>query len=155
MMGEHQIYNACLAIEVLSVLGIDYPFIKSGLEKMKLIGRFEKLSENIYVDGGHNPQGAKSISETVEFHSIESPVFIVSMVKDKDMKNYLEILEKKGKVILTSFDSALCHDPSEFPQFETVSFDDAVKISKANKDKTYIFCGSLYQINLVISAVRH
>lgn len=153
MMGEHQVYNACLAIEVLLTLGIDVKFIRSGLEKMKLIGRFEKLSDNIYVDGGHNPQGAESIVKTLDFHGIENPTFIVSMVKDKDMKTYLEILEKKGQIILTSFDSVLCHDPSRFPQYETVSFNEAVNLSKKNKDKKYIFCGSLYQINMVISAV--
>jgi len=152
MLGEHQVYNACLAITVLKKLGIEYKNISNGLKNMKLIGRFEKIGDNIYIDGGHNPQGAKSIVNTVDYHNIKNPVFIVSMVKDKDMKTYLEIIKEKGRVILTLFDESLCHNPNEFKDLEYMNFDDAVRMAKNDKsDVNYIFCGSLYQIVLVMT----
>ncbi len=150
MMGEHQIYNASLAISALKTLDVSNESIKDGLRKMKLEGRFEKKGERIYIDGGHNPQGAESIVKTVKFHNIKNPVFIVSMVKDKDMETYLKIIKERGRVILTSFDSELCHNPNEFPQLESMEFDDAVRLAKRDlKGNTYIFCGSLYQIQSI------
>lgn len=155
MLGKHQVYNACLAITVLKKLGIKYGNIASGLEKMKLIGRFEKLDNNIYIDGGHNPQEAESIVNAVEYHNIENPVFIVSMVKDKDMKTYLEIIKAKGRVILTCFDENLCHNLDEFKEMEYMDFNDTIRMAKSNKnDANYIFCGSLYQINYVKSKLE-
>ena len=132
------------------MLGISNESIRNGLFNMKLEGRFEKIKEGIYVDGGHNPQGAESIVKAIEFHNIENPVFIISMVKDKDMEKYLEIISKNGKVILTSFDSELCHNPYEFPELESMDFDDTIRLAKReSKDNTYIFCGSLYQISSI------
>ena len=150
MMGKHQVYNACVAIEALSELNIEYKNIKNGIKKMKLIGRFERLCKKpaVYIDGGHNPQGAKSIVETVCYHKIENPVFIVSMVKEKDIKSYLDIIKEYGRVILTSFDGSLCHDPHEFKEFEVMEFSDAIKLSEnKNSKESYIYCGSLYQIS--------
>ena len=150
MMGKHQVYNACLAIEALKILNINYENIKNGIRNMKLIGRFEKISDRVYIDGGHNPQGAKSITEAVLYHKIKNPVFIVSMVKEKDMKSYLDIIKEKGRVILTCFDDVLCHNPEEFKDFEIMKFEDAINLSKnRNSDESYIYCGSLYQIKLI------
>lgn len=157
MLGEYQIYNACVAIEVLNKLNIDYTNIKNGLSKMKFEGRFEKIynNPNVYIDGGHNPQGARSIVDTVKFHEIENPTFIVSVYKEKDAIGFLENLKGTGKIILTSFDEAMTYDPLELSKvfgFETGVLDDIISCIMNNKSNdNYVFCGSLYQISKIKS----
>ncbi len=155
MLGKYQIYNACVAIEASEKLGVEYEYIKNGLSKMKFEGRFEKISENpyVFIDGGHNPQGAKSIVETVKYHNIKNPVYIVSVFKEKDAYGFLNNLKNNGKIILTSFSDELSHDPyilsKEFG-FETMALSEIIKDIKTNKsDESYIFCGSIYQISQI------
>lgn len=157
MLGKHQIYNACLAVEVLSKLNVGYENIKNGLSTMKFEGRFEKIFDkpNVYIDGGHNPQGARSIVETVEFHGIEKPTFIVSVFKEKDALGFLENLKGAGKIILTSFDKTMTYDPLELSRisgYDVGDLEDIINSIKNDKnDSNYIFCGSLYQISKIKS----
>ena len=155
MLGKHQVYNACVAIEASEKLGIEYEYIKKGLSKMKFEGRFEKISDNplVFIDGGHNPQGAKSIVETVCYHNIKKPVYIVSVFKEKDAIGFLKNLKNHGEVILTSFSEELSHDPkilsTEFG-FKTMPLSEIVNDIKTKKnDESYIFCGSIYQISQI------
>lgn len=152
MLGKYQVYNACVAIEAAQKLGVEYKYIKSGLSKMKFEGRFEEISKNplVFIDGGHNPQGAKSVVETVCYHNIKNPVYIVSVFKEKDAIGFLNNLKNHGKIILTSFSEELSHDPeilSEKFGFKTMPLTEIIKDIKTKKnDESYIFCGSIYQI---------
>lgn len=158
MYGEHQVYNACLAIEVLETLGIEYEYIKRGLSSMYIEGRFEKISDNIYIDGGHNPQGARSIVSTIQYHGIKNPCFIAAIYKEKDAVSYLKELKDYSDIILTSFDDAMCHSPyelakyEEFKDFKIMELDDVINYVldiKLTSDSNFIFCGSLYQISQI------
>lgn len=66
-LGEHQVGNAILAIEITKSLKIPYSIIKRGLEKIKLPLRMEIISKNplIILDGAHNPDKMKTTVETV------------------------------------------------------------------------------------------
>ena len=119
---------------------------------MKFEGRFEKINEtpSVYIDGGHNPQGAQSIVETVMFHNIKNPVFIVSVNREKDGNNYIKNLRGYGDIILTCFDENVCFTCEELSlnyKEKIKSADEILKEINVNEDKTYIFCGSIYQIS--------
>ena len=156
MLGKYQVYNACLAIDVCSKLA-DLDAIKKGVYNMKLEGRFEKISESptVFLDGGHNPQGAQNLIETIEFLKIKNPVFIVSMYKEKDADNYIVKLLSKGEIIFSSFDDDMCYNPCDLALKygqRAMKLNDAVDMIKSStEDKTYIFCGSLYQISKIKS----
>lgn len=157
MLGKYQIYNACVAIEAMDKLGIEYKYIKRGLSKMKFEGRFEKISDSplVFIDGGHNPQGAKSVSETVLYHNIKNPVYIVSVFKEKDAVGFLNNLKNHIKIILTSFSEELSHDPYKLSKefgYEVMPLSEIIKnIKNSNNDESYIFCGSIYQISEIKS----
>ena len=157
MVGKYQVYNACMAIEVCEKLNVDYSFIKSGIRKMYLEGRFDIINDKplIVADGGHNPQGAKNLIETINYLDIKNPVFIVSIYKEKDADGYIKNLKSTGKILFSSFDDDLCYNPSELGEkygCEYIGLDDAKKmVLNGNNNDSYIFCGYLYQISKIKS----
>ena len=157
MYGIHQVYNACLSIEALKVLEIEDEFIKAGLSEMYFEGRFEKLSDKplVFIDGGHNPQGAKTVVDTVKKYSFKNPTFIVSVYKEKDACGFIENLLGNGEILLTSFDDEMCHNPIELSEkynLKAVGLASVIEeIKSSEEDKTYIFCGSIYQISKIKS----
>lgn len=62
VIGQHQIKNAILAIEIAEALKIPGAKIKSGLAKVKLPLRMEVISKKplIILDGAHNPDKMKT-----------------------------------------------------------------------------------------------
>lgn len=69
MQGEHQIRNAMTALAAVLTaknegkLRITDAEIRQGLEKARIMGRFEFLQEEnpaIIIDGGHNPNGVRA-----------------------------------------------------------------------------------------------
>ncbi len=157
MYGIHQVYNACLSIEVCKKLGVEDEYIKAGLLEMYFEGRFEKLSDNplVFIDGGHNPQGARTIVETVRRYNLKNPCFIVSVYKEKDADGFMKNILGQGDIIITSFDDQMCYDRFMLSEKYNVPTEELSciinKIKTSDNDKTYIFCGSLYQISEIKS----
>lgn len=99
MKGEHQISNATLAIETAKLLRlkgykISYKNITRGLFNTKLEGRIEKIVYNdkiIYLDGAHNPEAAKALSNTISsFINENNSALVYAAFKDKDIDNVLK-----------------------------------------------------------------
>jgi folylpolyglutamate synthase/dihydrofolate synthase len=92
LMGSYQTQNAACALEAVGVLrerGWDIPdqAVADGLADVRWPGRFEQLGDNpeFIVDGGHNPQGAKVLVESLEQRFPGRPVlFIFGVLADKD-----------------------------------------------------------------------
>ena len=67
MVGEHQVYNASLALSALfnlrerGIIDIDNSIIKEALAKSVWVGRLEWIRENILLDGAHNNDGIDSL----------------------------------------------------------------------------------------------
>lgn len=58
-------------------------------------GRMEKLTDNIYVDGAHNPQGIQSFVNSVNgmyADSTDKAVLLFSVVSDKNFEQMISIL---------------------------------------------------------------
>ena len=55
-------------------------------------GRMEKLTDNIYVDGAHNPQGIQSFVNSVNGMYADSTALLFSVVSDKNFEQMISIL---------------------------------------------------------------
>ncbi len=71
LAGQHQKWNAALAMAALHSLGVrlGYESVSEGLRSVSWPGRFERISSEgceIILDGAHNPQAAKVLRETWE-----------------------------------------------------------------------------------------
>lgn len=110
--GEHQLRNAAGAITALLSLQDKLPVsreaIGSGLRKMEVTGRFQKVSENpeIILDVGHNPHAAKELEKTLKSHPTSGKkIAVLGMLKDKDRSEVCRIMSQ-------SFDSWFLTDLS-------------------------------------------
>lgn len=99
--GEHQLRNAAGAITVLLSLQDKLPVseeaICSGLRRMEVTGRFQKVSENpeIILDVGHNPHAAKELAKTLNVHPVTGrKIAVMGMLKDKDRAQVCRILSQ-------------------------------------------------------------
>lgn len=63
LLGEHQRWNAALALAVLDAVGLcdDVQARLQGLESVLWPGRFQHVRENIVVDGAHNPHAIDAL----------------------------------------------------------------------------------------------
>jgi dihydrofolate synthase / folylpolyglutamate synthase len=101
LKGQHQRNNAALAIrsviyltELLNIK-LDENLIRKGLEETFIPGRFEKIADNLYFDGAHNPASAQSLVDTIREVFPYTPVhFYIGMIEGKDSEKILRIFEK-------------------------------------------------------------
>ncbi len=92
LLGEHQIRNAALAVEVIQVLQqkglkISTDALYKGFAKATWPGRFEKVHDEplFFIDGAHNVQGATALRETISAYCKNKKIiFIMGLLQDKD-----------------------------------------------------------------------
>ncbi len=97
VIGEMQVENAALCIEVVEVLrqkgwNISDQALYTGLKKTRIPFRYQRIQQNpdIIVDGGHNPQAARVLVDTTaHLYPNKRVRFIFGVFKDKD---YMEII---------------------------------------------------------------
>lgn len=103
ILGSYQPQNATVALEVISVLrgrGWHIPdeAVRAGVARTRWPGRFEIVEGGsspdgfaIVVDGGHNPQGARALADSLaEVFPGRKPVFVIGVLEDKDYPRMLE-----------------------------------------------------------------
>lgn len=103
ILGSYQPQNATVALEVVSVLrgrGWHVPdeAVRAGVAQTRWPGRFEIVEGGsspdgfaIVVDGGHNPQGARALADSLaEVFPGRKPVFVIGVLEDKDYPRMLE-----------------------------------------------------------------
>ena len=103
ILGSYQPQNATVALEVVSVLrgrGWHIPdeAVRAGVAQTRWPGRFEIVEGGsspdgfaIVVDGGHNPQGARALADSLaEVFPGRKPVFVIGVLEDKDYPRMLE-----------------------------------------------------------------
>ena len=99
LKGEHQQYNAALAVEAVnqlqSALPIDQNQLSKGLKKASLPGRFQIREINnkvIVLDVAHNEAAIKVLAETLK--SEKTPTLaIFSALKDKNIELMIGAIE--------------------------------------------------------------
>ena len=95
LLGEHQTWNAALAVAALHRLGIPLSSdsVGYGLGHVSWPGRFEIIRPGVVLDGAHNPQSAEALAATWHQNFGEKkPALVFSAVGGKDLRGILEIL---------------------------------------------------------------
>jgi len=120
MLGRHQVENACLALAALECMQqagivVHEKAVRQGLERTLWEGRMERVSQtpDIYLDGAHNPAGAKRLAETLrDLKSSYQRIFlIIGVLKDKDYQGIIsELLPLVDHVIATQLQNTRALD---------------------------------------------
>jgi dihydrofolate synthase/folylpolyglutamate synthase len=100
LLGNFQIDNCATAIATVRnlQLGVKDENIKKGITKIKSIARLQEIKSGklknickdnrIYIDGSHNPLGAKALNEYLNTLDCKKHL-IVGMMSNKDHKEYV------------------------------------------------------------------
>lgn len=188
LLGSYQPQNAALAIEALAALqargwGVSDAAISQGVEQAEWPARFEVLpriegAPRVVVDGGHNPQGASALADSLRsVFPLKRAVLVMSVMHDKDYPAMLrEVLPFASTLIATcpegndralpahDLAKAACRAVSEIPVnpiagTEVVaagSIADAVRLARlrAGSDGPICCFGSLYSVAETKRALR-
>tara|TARA_Y100000741_G_scaffold360597_1_gene343103 strand:- start:501 stop:1763 length:1263 start_codon:yes stop_codon:yes gene_type:complete len=164
LIGEFQIENVVTAIATLRSLKLKIKdkHIKSGITKIKSIARLQEikkgkikdLSKNnkIFVDGSHNPLGAKVLNKYLESLSCNKHI-ILGMMNNKDHNEYIKYF--KDIASLTTVD--IPNQPNAIKGKELKkklskisnidykgSVQEAIKSISASNNDIILITGSLY-----------
>jgi dihydrofolate synthase/folylpolyglutamate synthase len=164
MLGNHQVRNAALAIEVITQLNqlkktaVSLSTIKMGLLNTFWPGRLECFG-NIVLDGAHNVGGMTALKESMEtlFQGKTIKVLYTSMA-DKEYYDIIQILESFAHEIhFTQFDYPRCetaqnlydvsNHPMKFLHLDALQALNECKDLK--KNEILLVTGSLYFISLI------
>ncbi len=164
LLGAHQRRNAAVAIETARVLTasgwkIEQDALEHGLYAASWPGRFEVCADDPYfiVDGGHNPQCAEAVRDSLLHYFPETRrVLLLGVLRDKDYVRMAQILDRVAdEYVCTAPESSRALPPEElasvlrgFDKPVTVcdSVSDAVFTAKDRAGDSGMVCaaGSVY-----------
>ncbi|HXN07026.1 MAG TPA: folylpolyglutamate synthase/dihydrofolate synthase family protein [Nitrospiria bacterium] len=173
LAGVHQVPNASLALASLELLresgfNVQPDHMRSGLSNVRWPGRLELVQRDplIFLDGAHNPAGAKALARFLSHLDISGrKVLVLGIMKDKAIREMGEILIPwADEVVLTqaSFPRAasLLYLKSNLPGIEKPlylieSVSDALHFARDSyhAGDAICFTGSLYTIGEVKAAL--
>ena len=164
--GRHQVQNAAIAIEALSILE-DYGFphppdsVPEGIRRTRASGVIEKVGDDpmFLVDGGHNQDAAKALAAFVKAHSHPPRSLVLAMMRDKEVGQVLSRLQPLfDRVFLTQFRSEraatveelkkIC--PSGIPEPDPIRACERASVSSA----TVVAAGSFYLVGEILGERR-
>ncbi len=106
LFGDYQVKNFLCAYEALKALNINDEIIKKAVKKVIWQCRFERFSEKplTVLEGAHNIDGINNLKKIlIQEYTPDEIVLIVSILKDKKVKEMLEVCSTlSNKIILTS-----------------------------------------------------
>ncbi len=103
LAGEHQQWNAALAVAALHKAGLplNSDSVRHGLSNVSWPGRFEEIEPGLILDGAHNPHSAQVLADTWKSRFRETrPTLLFSAVAAKDIAGILAILAPLASRIL-------------------------------------------------------
>ncbi len=153
--GEHQRWNARLAIETLKAAGMD--FAESGLEHVRWPARFDRRQlddgTQLVIDGAHNPAAAMALVKTWrEVFGDEKATIIYSSANRKDVAGVLkELAAMAGEFHFVPIQSKRAVPPAqmaelcefEIPVFTHPAFDQAFDLAVSG-GRPVLIAGSLF-----------
>ena len=169
MLGQYQVYNACVALEsVLQLIKKGYNItaeqIKCGLKKATWPGRMELVSKDpiFLLDGAHNIQGATMLASNLKIlFPNKKFVFIVGFLAHKEYGKMLEqVMPMADRFITVTPKDQKALDAGELAAYINArggnatissSVGDAIEQAKdiAVSDTYICAFGSLYYIGMV------
>jgi len=164
--GEHQVGNALTAIAALERLGVPAPAIEEGIRRVEWPGRLERVraAPEIYLDGAHNPAGARALAAYIErFHRGRRVWLIYGAMRDKAVEEMAAILfPLADEVIATAPAQAravrpeLIRELADHPRLRTApTLDDALGLlAQASPSDAVFITGSLFLVGEARAALR-
>ena len=188
ILGSYQPQNATVALEAVDVLRgrgwrIPDEAVRAGVAQTRWPGRFEIVEGGsspdrfaIVVDGGHNPQGARALADSLaEVFPGRKPVFVIGVLEDKDYPRMLEDMLPLG----SAFVCVIPDNPRALPAHKLArairwtgqdllgcsacvnpvvarDFEDAIRRARELAGPDGLICafGSLYSVAALKEAVR-
>ncbi len=171
LIGEFQIENIATAIATLRSLKlqIEDKHIKNGITKIKSIARLQEINNGrikdlcknnkIFIDGSHNPLGAKVLNKYLESLNCNKHI-ILGMMSNKDHNEYMNYF--KNITSLTTIDipnqpnaitgQELKQKLNRFPNINyKKSIQDAIKSILVSNNDIILITGSLYLAGEVLN----
>tara|TARA_B100000427_G_scaffold228651_1_gene192028 strand:- start:380 stop:1645 length:1266 start_codon:yes stop_codon:yes gene_type:complete len=171
LLGEFQIENVATAIATMRFLNlkIEDKHIKNGITKIKSIARLQEIkngkikdlckNNKIFVDGSHNPLGAKVLNKYLESLNCNKHI-ILGMMSNKDHKQYMNYFNNIAS--LTTIDipnqpnaikgKELKQILNKFPETNyRESIQDAIKSISISNNDIILITGSLYLAGEVLN----
>ncbi len=153
--GKHQYINAVAAAAAAKILGISNEYIRKGIGTAKWHARMQKLSEGLYLDGGHNVAAAEIIRDVMleEKQRVGgSNIAILGMMRRKDIAGFLTTLQPAiDAVYAVSIEGEDCYSAQEIAAecgklgVDCKAFSNAQEALNAPRPKgSTVICGSLY-----------
>ena len=170
--GQFQLENISSAIATLRIikqLKVSDAHIKSGITKIKSIGRLEEITDGklkdlvkdnkLYVDGSHNPLGAKVLNNYLDSLHCDKHI-IIGMMANKDHRKYISYF--KNVKTLTVID--IPNQPNsirgeelknKLNEYKNIQYKEnifeAIKSIPVKKNDVILITGSLYLAGEVLN----
>lgn len=146
LLGMHQAINACTAIETINALRkkkieVSDAAIKNGLMHAEWPGRLQVLSRKplVVIDGAHNPDGIKTLVESIRVIWPNRKVILVfGVMKDKNYEEMISLLKQLplAKTILVKAMNPRSEEPAVLAKyFDNVLIEESV-VEALEKAKT-------------------
>ncbi|MDO4942186.1 MAG: folylpolyglutamate synthase/dihydrofolate synthase family protein [Lachnospiraceae bacterium] len=162
LLGDHQIYNAITAIEVLEKLKKYFCMgifeMEEGLRNARWPGRLEMIARRPYIirDGAHNEDAARQLAGFLEKNFTNKKIFyIIGVLQDKEYEKILEIMSPFSNDVYTVASTSPRALPADVlaecakKRYQNVTAADSVKQAvvkakeKAGKEDLILIFGSL------------
>ena len=171
LMGQFQIDNSATAVAAARNLDLNITDenIKSGITKIKSIARLQEIksgklkdlckNNQLFVDGSHNPLGAKVLNDYLQTLKCKKHI-ILGMMANKDHEEYISYFKNISS--LTTIDipnqpnsikgKDLKNKLNKFPNLNyEKSIEDALKKISTDEDDIILITGSLYLAGEVLN----
>ena len=178
MLGQFQIENAVLALEVIAVLGrLGFPVpedkLRKGFVEAKWHGRFDTIGKKplFIADGAHNDDASLKLAQSIRLYFADKRIiFIMGMLKDKEyekvIRNTYDLAQQIITVTPPTPDRALhAYDLAQAVQqyHDSVTVADSVQeaveiaylLAGLDKDSIIIAFGSLSYLGELMDVVKH
>ena len=167
LLGHHQYINATTAIAVIECLKqkgyiITKDSVYTGFEKVQWHGRIQQIMSSplVVLDGAHSPVSIEALCHAIrENYRYTQVIFIVSIMKDKDLQAIGKIISKTADSVIVT---QVLNNPRVMPAktiYDTWSGifkkiktyttpEEAITIGLSSASPTDLICvtGSLYLV---------
>ena len=158
LFGKYQFSNSAISALACHFLGINEKYIRKGIEKAYLPGRFERVEKNVIIDGAHNIDGAKALVSNLKQLDYDRLILVIGMLENHSCDDFFSIIKDYGDICIVTKSSFFRGTPVEkiyesakkyFPQVlkeKTVPL--AIKKAKdiAKENDLILVTGSFYTI---------
>jgi dihydrofolate synthase / folylpolyglutamate synthase len=168
LVGQHQIWNAAMAVTALRLAGLKVqdPLLRSGLKNVHWPARFQSLEKDskIILDGAHNIDSCEQLVRTwIQKFPSEKANLIFGAATDKDVKALIRALQPiAASWHFTDFKSPRACRAKELQEVQRTTFGDSVPtfvydsvaaamVAAKKRPQRILITGSLYLAGEVLS----